>query len=42
LFGGAGGWRRTAERIAVDIEYLIDELCGEEDENENEHENKHP
>ena len=31
LLGGAAGWRRTAERVAQEIDYLIHELCGEDD-----------
>lgn len=31
LLGGASGWKRTAEKVAAEIDYLIDELCGEDD-----------
>ncbi|MEG1789706.1 MAG: metallopeptidase family protein [Oscillospiraceae bacterium] len=32
--GGRLGWRRAADRLAAEIEYLIDELCGEDGEND--------
>lgn len=28
LLGGQGGWNRLAERVAGDVAYLVDELCG--------------
>ena len=37
LFGAAGGWRRTADKIAGDLEYLFDELCWEEEQDEHPH-----
>ncbi|NCB50931.1 MAG: hypothetical protein EOM54_03465 [Clostridia bacterium] len=37
FFGGVGGWFRVSDRIAAEIEYLIDELCGKEDEDEHNH-----
>lgn len=34
LLGSQGGWLRAADKIAVEIEYLIDELCGEDGDDE--------
>lgn len=32
--GGTGGWMRAAEKIAREIDYLIEELCGEDREDD--------
>lgn len=37
LFGSAGGWLRVTDKLAFEIESLIDELCGEEVNDEHKH-----